>query len=57
MSSLPERVDPCISSETLTPPNPSDFNVIISNHLCIDSDETFYFHVIQFNAFSKFIKL
>ena len=54
MSSLPERINIYISSETRTTPNPSDFYVIISNTLYIDSDETFYFNVIQFNAFNNF---
>ena len=54
MSSLPERINLYISSETRTTPNPSDFYVIISNTLYIDSDETFYFNVIQFNAFNNF---
>ena len=57
MSSLPERINLYISSETRTTPKPSDFYVIISNTLYIDSDETFYFNVIQFNAFNNFIKL
>ncbi len=54
MSSLPERVNLYISSETRTTPNASDFYVIISNSLYIDSDESFYFNVIQFNAFNNF---
>ena len=54
MYSLPERINLYISSETRTTPNPSDFYVIISNTLYIDSDETFYFNVIQFNAFNNF---
>ena len=54
MSSLPERINLYISSETRTTPNPSDFYVIISNTLYIDSDETFYVNVIQFNAFNNF---
>ena len=54
MSSLPERINLYISSETRTTPKPSDFYVIISNTLYIDSDETFYFNVIQFNAFNNF---
>jgi hypothetical protein len=41
MTSLPERVNLYISSETRTTPNASDFHVIISNNLYIDSDETF----------------
>ena len=57
MSSLPERVNLYISSETRTTPNASDFYVIISNNLYIDSDETFYFNVIQFNAFNNFYQV
>jgi hypothetical protein len=57
MSSLPERVNLYISSETRTTPNASDFHVIISNNLYIDSDETFYFNVIQFNAFNNFYQV
>ena len=57
MTSLPERVNLYISSETRTTPNPSDFYVIISNSLYIDSDETFYFNVIQFNAFNNFYQV
>jgi len=57
MSSLPERVNLYISSETRTTPNASDFYVIISNTLYIDTDETFYFNVIQFNAFNNFYQV
>ena len=57
MTSLPERVNLYISSETRTTPNASDFHVIISNNLYIDSDETFYFNVIQFNAFNNFYQV
>ena len=57
MSSLPERVNLYISSETRTTPKASDFYVIISNNLYIDSDETFYFNVIQFNAFNNFYQV
>ena len=57
MSSLPERVNLYISSETRTTPNASDFYVIISNSLYIDTDETFYFNVIQFNAFNNFYQV
>lgn len=57
MSSLPERVNLYISSETRTTPNASDFYVIISNSLHIDTDETFYFNVIQFNAFNNFYQV
>ena len=57
MSSLPERVNLYISSERRTTPNASDFYVIISNSLYIDSDETFYFNVIQFNAFNNFYQV
>ncbi len=31
--------------------------MIISNNLYIDSDETFYFNVIQFNAFNNFYQV
>ena len=57
MTSLPERVNLYISSETRTTPNASDFHVIISNNLYIDSDETFYFNVIQFNASNNFYQV
>ena len=54
MTSLPERVNLYISSETRTTPNASDFHVIISNSLYIDSDETFYFNGLSFNLDTKF---
>ncbi len=43
MSSLPKRLNSYISSETRTTPIASNFHVMISNNLCIDSDETFIF--------------
>jgi hypothetical protein len=55
--SLPERVNLYVSSETGTTSNTSDFYVIISNNLYIDSDEIFYFNVIQFNAFTNFYQV
>ena len=57
MSSLPERINLYISSETRTTPKPSDFYVIISNTLYIDSDEKIYFNVIQLIHLIIFIKL
>ncbi len=57
MSSIPERVTLYISSEARTTPNASDFRVIISNNLYIDSDGTFCFNVIQFNTFDNFYQV
>ena len=57
MSSLPERVNLYISSETRTTNNASDFYVIIPDTLHIEDDETFYFNVIQFNSFNNFYQV
>ena len=57
MSSLPERINLYISSETRTTNNASDFYVIIPDTLNIEDDETFYFNVIQFNSFNNFYQL
>ena len=57
MSSLPERVNLYISSETRTTNNASDFYVIIPDTLNIEDDETFYFNVIQFNSFNNFYQV
>ena len=57
MSSLPERINLYISSETRTTNNASDFYVIIPDTLNIEDDETFYFNVIQFNSFNNFYQV
>ena len=47
MSSLPERINLYISSETRTTNNASDFYVIIPDTLNIEDDETFYFRIVS----------